>query len=64
MSGPLSAVNSPSHSPQVMGASARVEAAARIFRPQVQVAATRLVLRRPVLIKSDSQLHHEKFDLA
>jgi ribonuclease G len=22
------------------------------------------VLRRPVLIKSDSQLHHEKFDLA
>jgi len=22
------------------------------------------VLRRPVLIRSDSQLHHEKFDLA
>jgi hypothetical protein len=31
---------------QMMGASARVEAAARMLRPQGQMAAIRLVLRR------------------
>ena len=37
---------SPSQAWQVMGASARVEAATRMERPQGQIAAMRLVLRR------------------
>lgn len=39
---------SPSQAWQVMGASARVEAATRMERPQGHTAAMRLVLRRMV----------------
>jgi hypothetical protein len=38
--------NLPSQAAQVMGASAKVEAAARMVRPHGQMAAMKLVLRR------------------
>ena len=40
--------SSPPQAWQVMGASARVEAATRMERPQGQIAAMKLVLRRAV----------------